>query len=1327
MKNILRKHLVILWLILPVLAACTPVRSAQGIPPGTGTSNSIATPLPPAQAAELGVLGKGSAKDMAWSPDGSLLAVGSTSGGYIYDTRSWQLLKTIPVNTLEDKAIGLLTFAPDGKNVLFLSWSYQPSLMRYDLQSGNIETLFDFKDLLVDGMPVFSPDGKTFALLTSTCNQNGVEGCLYGLELRDGTTGQLLHQMLENFPTENNMINSIVFSPDGKLLAVGGDENLIRVWDVSSGKLLYELQHDSDVLELCFSPDGSVLASASADATVRFWDTHTGKNLYTLHGFKQPLQHVAYFQGGRKLVVGSLDGSFAEWSLDEKFLPAMPLAVSMDAGKQLNYYGFSPDYTSMKTSPDSRRMATLVNSTVRIWDLETGTSILTIPEYNGQISSMAVSPENNLLAMGDSNLHIWQVNPIRFVTTLEVNGQQIQDIAFRPDGRQVAVATDDGKVQIWDVPGRRKTREYSDDADWCRISQLAFSPDGARLATAGWCGIRIWDATTGKLEQKMKANDNDEARELAFSPDGNRIIYVDTHDIWSWNANTGALIYEVKSPGDSQYWSVALRPDLMVLGETNDGPFLFFDPVTGRHLYDFAEGRGGDAVALSPDGRLLARSDYSKILLADSITGKALLTIDFRLPYFISFSPDGRFLFASSYEETTHVWDISTVYQLADSTPSLTATPGPTITVTPTGTPVVYPTLPVVSQTPAAPQSNSITADNVSRLEKLGEVGRGQAQTAAWSPDGKLFALGGTHGVYVFKSGTYQTYRFLPSGTDIFYMAFSNDGSLLAGQISNSAVQVWDVDDGRSLYTLDDIGCWNQGMVFSSDKATLTADCGGDMYVWSMATGQLLHKDSTKYYSDTSPDGKFNLEANQVNARLLDASTNEIIKTFEVQSMSPCCAAFSPDGKSLLVWYYRFEVARTGIYIPGKDLKSVAQLWNINPGQEPSLRATLDTGKWHQDFGLRFLGRFEGFAFTTDSRRLATASGDGFTQVWDTNTGHLLYTLPGGELVSFSPDGKQLVSLGHKVVDITTIWDVTPGHKPSVASKPKGFGDYQSFLMFTNDGKGMVSASDITYRSWTLTDGILQENPKLIELPTGSTGKLSASPNGKLLAYITSSELVLGVNDANHPAWQALEKFAGPKPYYFTLALAFSPDSTLLASADPDKKVRLWHIGQAKPVVLATDLYPENLLFSRDGRLLLVSEGIGTSATTVELWDTQTGERIRTWDVMGGLDVFDPDGATLVSADYVTGTIRILDIRSGKIKREMKGSLYPRSMAISPDGSLLVTNTEDGAEFWDVESGQLLRIVDINNGVPAFSADGRTLVISTFDGVIQYWGLPVIP
>ena len=113
-------------------------------------------------------------------------------------------------------------------------------------------------------------------------------------------------------------IYSVAWSPDGKLIASGSYDKMVKLWDASTGREARNLQdHIDAVFAVAFSPDGKRLASASQDRTVKIWDVATGKRLYTLSDASDGLTSMAYSPSGDKLAASGYDKTIYIWQLGD--------------------------------------------------------------------------------------------------------------------------------------------------------------------------------------------------------------------------------------------------------------------------------------------------------------------------------------------------------------------------------------------------------------------------------------------------------------------------------------------------------------------------------------------------------------------------------------------------------------------------------------------------------------------------------------------------------------------------------------------------------------------------------------------------------------------------------------------------------------------------------------------------------------------------------------------------------------------------------------------------------------------------------------------------
>ena len=180
----------------------------------------------------------------------------------------------------------------------------------------------------------------------------------------------------------------MVFCPNGKLLASGGFDKTIRIWDVATGKNIATLYgHSGDVLAVAFSPDGKTLASASFDKSIKLWDVSTGNNIATLTGHFDPVVSVVFSPDGKVLASGALGNVIKLW----------------DVATYKNISNFN-----RYTDPDISEV-----------------------DFKGKFPSPVKIPSKNFIINGHAYISF--------------------DIAFSPDGKILASGTWENAIKLWDV------------------------------------------------------------------------------------------------------------------------------------------------------------------------------------------------------------------------------------------------------------------------------------------------------------------------------------------------------------------------------------------------------------------------------------------------------------------------------------------------------------------------------------------------------------------------------------------------------------------------------------------------------------------------------------------------------------------------------------------------------------------------------------------------------------------------------------------------------------------------------------------------------------
>jgi len=290
--------------------------------------------------------------------------------------------------------------------------------------------------------------------------------------------------LLETLEGHKDSVLTVAFSPNGRILASGGSDNTINLWDVATGQILHQLLgHTGQVFGVAFNPNGRILASASADHTVRLWDVAAGRYLVTYASHQDRVFAVAFSPDGLTLASASKDGTVKLWEVA--------------TGHEIRTLaGHSRPVTSVAFTPDSRMLASgSEDATIKIWDVASGREIRTLAGHSGLIHSVAFSPDGQMLASAgsrDQTVRIWDVRDGRELNTLTGHAGFVESVAFSPQGRILASGSEDATVRLWDVlSGHELTRLSGGTTSW--VISVAYSRDGRLLASGGGDkSVRIW-------------------------------------------------------------------------------------------------------------------------------------------------------------------------------------------------------------------------------------------------------------------------------------------------------------------------------------------------------------------------------------------------------------------------------------------------------------------------------------------------------------------------------------------------------------------------------------------------------------------------------------------------------------------------------------------------------------------------------------------------------------------------------------------------------------------------------------------------------------------
>jgi WD40 repeat protein len=298
-----------------------------------------------------------------------------------------------------------------------------------------------------------------------------------------------------------DQVNSLAFSPDGKTLASGSDDNTVKPWSIPDGVLKATLTgHEAPVTSVAFSRNGKWLASGSSDNTVKLWSMPSRGANATLTA-DHNVASVAFSRDGTLLASGCSDNIIKLWSVLKRTLEAKLTGHSDSSGSDnsdndntgtetFNAIAFSPDGTLLASGSSDR--------TITLWSMPGGEVTATLTGHNDVIYSIAFSPDGRLLASGsqDHSIKLWSVPDGALKATLVGQGHTFASVTFSPDGQWLASGSRDKTIRLWSMRERAvkaTLRGHSDE-----LSSVAFSPDGQWLASGSLDKtIRLWSMPGG--------------------------------------------------------------------------------------------------------------------------------------------------------------------------------------------------------------------------------------------------------------------------------------------------------------------------------------------------------------------------------------------------------------------------------------------------------------------------------------------------------------------------------------------------------------------------------------------------------------------------------------------------------------------------------------------------------------------------------------------------------------------------------------------------------------------------------------------------------------
>jgi eukaryotic-like serine/threonine-protein kinase len=551
--------------------------------------------------------------------------------------------------------------------------------------------------------------------------------------------------------SHDHAISGLMFSPKGDLLASGGFDGKVKLWNWKDQRSAGELEIGDQVQAVAFSPDGRRLAVRSNSHGCQVWDVATRLLIAELNVPATSYSGAVAFSPQGDLLAMNAPGSTIQiWNLSTRS-PVATL-VGHDHEALIRWLIFSRDAKTLYSTAE--------DLTVRIWDLTTQRQLAALRGHNRWITSLALMPDESLLASSgsDGTVRIWDLKLRSEKLRLTTHAPMVWDVKFAPDGKVMATCGADQRIRLWDTSTWRETQMLQGHLN--EVWRVAFSHDGKYLASGGKDEtVKLWSAEPKAAPPRERSFAFGSDREGGtLSSDGR----------WFWTIAVGRLMVgETRSLRDVR--------DFIPNGQEDANATAVLLDASGSRLYvGYANGRFGSldintgqrtkspsglegavtVLALSADGRQLAsasRSGAVRVQDADSFATTIALTNAGTELNCLCFSRDGRLLAGAAQRDDILLWDLQTGAQCSRMTGH-----------------------------------------------------KGRILSLDFSPDGRRLASASwdaTAGLWDVATGKRQAVlRAHLLGVNT--VAFSPDGQRLAGGTGDGLIKLWNVADGQEVLTL---------------------------------------------------------------------------------------------------------------------------------------------------------------------------------------------------------------------------------------------------------------------------------------------------------------------------------------------------------------------------------------------------------------------------------------------------------------------------------------------------------------------------------------------
>jgi len=590
-------------------------------------------------------------------------------------------------------------------------------------------------------------------------------------------------------------IYALAFSPDGKMLAAGGREKYVQVFDAHTGRRLHRLDAPNwYTTAVAFSPDSKRIAGYcfSNSPRLALWDLATGKRQAV-----STSEVSAFYYANVTFTPDSQYVLLSSWNLEIRSAATGKLVRSFADSR--SDYGIA----GLAVTPDGKTAAVGGYPASRVFDLASGKAIYQIEDDTGfGVRAAAFTPDGKVMALGSTGaVKIVDVATGKALAHLTFDDHIpgvncVQYLAFACDGDILVGHSHDGSIRLWNwAEAKPESRLLLED-----VAVATVSCDGATLATACGNTVRLWDLATGQETTPADPGHQRSVTEIAFTADGSMLATSDRDTTCLWRLPKGTLQHTI--------------------------------PIRG------------DGLTFTPDGKTLAAvAEEAQLALVDVATGRRL-QLESSAPVWatrpLGFTPDGRQFLAISRPDmgAAHVvdrWETASGQFIARSPSCGYSIRGANLTAN--GTTLI--------SHPAGAKPVQLTDLRSGKLRQTLLSSEGE-----YDPESPAYRIGYSNGLLLIQyRGSAGIWEIDSSRRSLMFAeaelsALSPDGRLIAttedgGRITPDTptpIHIWDAWTGRELLVLKGTGTYVASLSFTPDGRHLASGLDdGTTLLWDVA------------------------------------------------------------------------------------------------------------------------------------------------------------------------------------------------------------------------------------------------------------------------------------------------------------------------------------------------------------------------------------------------------------------------------------------------------------------------------------------------------------